>query len=546
MISIKEGEFLERRNQTVLLIIFSILLLSACSTNEQKEERLQEEQNEKTLAEIQELAAHGQILGERWFAGVTEFQEVSESLGEPDQKNRAGNGTYAVYEDHDTVIGLTENNRVFDLRSSAPDIKKITRAHTEKIVGIPEEVRHIDEQDILVYELNEEFQLKFVFLSSDDTATIDHLSVVHKPSEHIQKNVLGMSLEEKLGQLILMGVQGTDLDPAAKAFITEQHVGGIILFKRNFIDTVQSLDLINEMKQANKSGKAPLLIGVDEEGGRVTRLPEELVKTPSNRMIGKTADGDFAFQVGEMLGEKLGSFGINMDFAPVLDVDSNSKNPVIGDRSYGSDAQLVGEMGVQQLHGMKSKHVVPVIKHFPGHGDTSVDSHIDLPVIPHSEERLQKVELRPFKEAIESGADAVIVGHLIVEAYDRENPASFSKSVITELLREELFFDGVVITDDLVMGAIEKYYSIGDAAVKSIQAGGDILLLGHGYTPVNEVLTSLKTAVASGKLTEERINQSVERILTLKQTYELNDELPQKVDVDGLNEQTEELLLKMK
>ncbi|WP_153722206.1 beta-N-acetylhexosaminidase [Sporosarcina cascadiensis] len=533
---------MQKRDNAIRLLIVSMLflLLAACSNKEQ------EDQAERTLAEVQELAGHGQIPDERWFAGITKFQEVNESLGDPDRKDRAGDGTYAVYEDHDAAIGMTENNRVFDLRSSAPELQKITRAETEKIVGVPAEIRHVDEQDILVYELNEEFQMKFVFLSSDETATIDHLSVVHKPSAEIQKDVLGMSMEEKLGQLIIMGVEGAELDSAAKAFIAEQHVGGVILFKRNFIDIVQSVNLINEMKQANKSSKAPLLIGVDEEGGRVTRLPEELVKNPSNRQIGNLADGDVAFQIGELLGEKLDSFGINMDFAPVLDVDSNPKNPVIGDRSYGPDAQLAGEMGVQQIQGMKSKYVVPVIKHFPGHGDTSVDSHIDLPVIPHSAERLQKVELRPFKEAIESGADAVMVGHLIVNAYDRETPASFSKAVITELLREQLHFDGVVITDDLIMGAIENYYPIGDAAVKSIQAGGDILLIGHGYTPVKDVLASLKAAVSSGELPEKRINQSVERILTLKQIYELNDELHQEVDVDGLNEQIEELLMKMK
>lgn len=539
-----------KRYKAVLLMIFSmfLLVLAACTNKEQKEDRMKDERNEKVLSEILLLAEHGQIPGNDWFAGSTKYQEVTEKLGDPDRKNRAGNGLYAIFEDQNLAVGLTENKLVFDLRSSVSNLKKITRADTEKaaVVPVADEIRHIDEQDILVYEMNEEFELKFTFLSSDEDEPIDHVSVVHKPSEQIQKDVLAMSTEEKLGQLILMGVNSSTLDSKAHSFIAEKHVGGIILFKRNFIDTVQSLNLINDIKKANGQNKTPLFVGVDEEGGRVTRLPKELEKTPSNRLIGEKGDGDFAFQIGELLGMKVHSFGINMDFAPVLDVDSNPKNPVIGDRSYGADAQLVSEMGVQQMHGMSSMQVVPVIKHFPGHGDTSVDSHIDLPVIPHSEERLQKVELHPFKEAIESGADAVMVGHLIVEAYDSENPASFSKAIITGLLRNELLFEGVVITDDLIMGAIGQYYSIGDAAVKSIQAGGDILLIGHGYTPVDEVLDALKNALATGKLTEERINQSVERVLLLKQKYELHDESHPKVAVEVLNQQTKELLQELK
>ncbi|MDV6377780.1 beta-N-acetylhexosaminidase [Sporosarcina sp. GW1-11] len=379
-----------------------------------------------------------------------------------------------------------------------------------------------------------------------EATPIEHISASDKQNEEIQAVLHHMSIDEKIGQLILMGVEGPQLDAKAKAFVAEQRVGGIILFKRNFDNVTQSLQLINALKEANIQGSTPLLIGVDEEGGRVTRLPQELVKTPTNRYIGNVAGGEFSFDIGELLGDKLHAFGLNMDFAPVLDVDSNPNNPVIGDRSYGANPQIVSAAGISQAEGMKSRHVIPVVKHFPGHGDTSVDSHIDLPVITHDKKRLDEIELLPFKQAIESGIDAVMVGHLIVQAYDPSTPASMSKPIIQELLRDQLHFDGVVITDDLIMGAVQKNYSIGEAALQTIQAGGDILLIGHGYEPVQQVLTALKNAVTSGELTEERINQSVERILKLKMTYELDDTQRDNIDVDELNRQTKELLEKMK
>ncbi|PIC64571.1 beta-N-acetylhexosaminidase [Sporosarcina sp. P13] len=379
-----------------------------------------------------------------------------------------------------------------------------------------------------------------------EATTIEPISQIDKQNEEIQNIIHEMSLDEKLGQLILMGIEGTHLDAKAKTFIAEQYIGGIILFKRNFDNVTQSLRLINELKQANAQGRTPLLIGVDEEGGRVTRLPQELIKTPTNRYIGNVEGGKFAFDIGEILGKKLQAFGLNLDFAPVLDIDSNPNNPVIGDRSYGANPQIVSEAGISQALGMKSQHVIPVVKHFPGHGDTSVDSHIDLPVITHDKKRLDEVELLPFKRAIESGIDTVMVGHLIVQAYDLTTPASMSKPIIQGLLRNELQFDGVVMTDDLIMGAVQKNYPIGVTAVRTIQAGGDILLVGHGYEPVEQVLTALKNAITLGKLTEERINQSVERILKLKKTYELDDIQHDTIDVDELNRQTKKLLETMK
>lgn len=535
-----------------LLVISALfIVITGCSNEESvkneelKQENKQKEQNKQALIAIRDAAEKGQLPNQQWEVGETPFRTVQEQLGEADKIERDSNGIYAMYEKQQLKLRLTENNQVYTLRSLDSTVDDITLSQTEEVLGTADELVVEEGKPAFVYELNDEYQLTIIFSTSEKSGIIEKVAVVHKPSVEVQNVLQKMMLDEKLGQLLLIGVQGPQLDSVAKTLIQDKHVGGIILFKRNFESVSQSLDLINDLKQANTNADTPLFISADEEGGRVTRLPKALVKTPSNRKIGHVENGKYAYDVGELIGRKMSAFGLNMDFAPVLDVDSNPNNPVIGDRSYGADVQLVSKAGIQQANGMMSQHVIPVVKHFPGHGDTSVDSHIDLPVIKHNKERLQKVELPPFKQAIDGGVKAVMVGHLIVEAYDPKIPASFSKKIIQDLLRDELQFDGVVITDDLVMGAVGKNYAIGEAAVRSIQAGGDILLVGHNYTPVNEILTALQKAIDEGTLTEKRINESVERILLLKQQYQINDVQKDKVDVEKLNRQTMELIKKI-
>lgn len=536
----------------LLLVVGALFMIAIGCSNQEKDKKeqskqieIRNEQIEQALIAIHDAAEIGKLPDQQWQAGKTTFQQIQDQLGEADKVEHDRKGTYASYEKEKLKLCLTENKKVYKLRTLESKFFDITQSQTKEVLGVPDELGQVDGETAFVYELNDEYQLTLLFSSSKKTASIEEVVVLHKPSAEVQDMIQGMHLDEKLGQLILMGVQGPQLDSVAKRFIQDRHVGGIILFKRNFLSVSQSLSLINDLKQANTNAKTPLFISADEEGGRVTRLPKELVKTPSNRKIGNAENGKYAYDVGELIGRKISAFGLNMDFAPVLDVDSNPNNPVIGDRSYGADALLVSKAGIQQANGMASQHVIPVVKHFPGHGDTSVDSHIDLPVITHSKERLKNVELLPFKQAIEGGVNAVMVGHLLVEAYDPKTPASFSKVIIQNLLRDELNFDGVVITDDLVMGAIEKNYTIGDVAVRSIVAGGDILLVGHKYTPVDELLTALQKAVNEEVITEQRINQSVERILLLKQQYEVEDTQRQQVNVEELNQQTKELTKKI-
>lgn len=351
-----------------------------------------------------------------------------------------------------------------------------------------------------------------------------------------------MTIDEKIGQMFILGFDGTEPGPDITEMIKSRFIGGIILFKPNINDPVQLLTLNNSLKLLNSGNKAPLLISVDEEGGRVSRMPDQLKDMPSSLSIGKTGKRGYAYDAGAMLAEEIKAFGFNTDFAPVLDIWSNPENTVIGDRAYGKTPEAVSAMGISAMKGIGENGVIPVVKHFPGHGDTVVDSHIGLPVVTYDMNRLESFELVPFKAALENGADAVMVAHIVVNALDRKYPASISKAVITGLLRESMGFDGVVITDDMTMGAIVKNYNVGNAAVKSVLAGSDIVLVCHGTDNQRLAMDSVLAAVKDGTIPVSRIDESVKRILRLKYKYRLSDNTIKSVDIDGLNKKIDAVL----
>jgi len=289
------------------------------------------------------------------------------------------------------------------------------------------------------------------------------------------------------------------------------------------------------LKAANRSNPAPLLLSVDQEGGRVNRMPASLVAVPASRDIAKSGDSGKARSIGAAIADEIRSIGFNVNFAPVLDIDSNPKNPVIGNRSFGPTADVVTDFGLEEMAGLRSKQVIPVVKHFPGHGDTSVDSHLELPVVEKTADQLRKLELVPFAKAIQSGADMVMVAHILLPQLDPDRPSSLSPKVITDLLRGELGFKGVVITDDMTMGAILKHFDLGQAAVQSVKAGSDIVLVAHEYAQAKKALAALKQAVQSGDIAAETIDNSVYRILALKERYKLSDEAAGPADVKQIN-----------
>ncbi|MBW4839481.1 MAG: beta-N-acetylhexosaminidase [Paenibacillaceae bacterium] len=355
------------------------------------------------------------------------------------------------------------------------------------------------------------------------------------PTDPTAELLAQLSTEEKIGQLVLVGMEGTKPDDVTRSLIEEYRVGGFIFYKDNIQDTQQALELFNGLKAANAKQPVPLFLSVDEEGGRVSRMPGELTKLPTARKIGNTGSEELAGQMGGILGRELAGFGLNLDFAPVLDVNSNPDNPVIGDRAFGTKPEIVSRMGIAVMKGIREQGVIPVVKHFPGHGDTSVDSHLGLPVVEHDLTRLRKLELVPFKQAIQEGTDVVMIAHLLMPKLDPEHPASFSKAVIDNLLRQELGYEGTIISDDMTMGAIVEHYDIADAAVQFIQAGGNIVLVGHDYEKEKQVIQALRDAVNSGKISVETLDERVYNVLKLKEKYALTNDSAPGLDTEQLN-----------
>ncbi|MGG3469784.1 beta-N-acetylhexosaminidase [Neobacillus pocheonensis] len=373
---------------------------------------------------------------------------------------------------------------------------------------------------------------------TEDTKTEDTQKTTLPPKKDpIQEQLNKLTLNEKIGQMIIAGFDGTTVNSNTQNLINKYKPGGLILYQTNVKDAAQLVNLTNAIKNANSNNKVPLFISVDQEGGRVHRMPSSIQITPSARIIGNKNDQKYAYNIGKVIAYELQAFGFNTDFAPVLDIQSNPKNTVIGDRSFGTNSSIVSKMGVSMMNGISSGKIIPVIKHFPGHGDTSVDSHLELPLVLNDLTRLKQVELVPFNNAIKDHADMVMVAHILVKKIDPNYPASMSKTIITDLLRKQYGFRGVVISDDMTMGAIAKHYNLKDAAVRAVNAGSDIILVGHGMDNVATIYNGIYSAVTNHTISEDTINKSVYRILSLKHKYNINNNKVPYVNVGNLNDQ---------
>ncbi|MFD2639124.1 glycoside hydrolase family 3 protein [Piscibacillus salipiscarius] len=358
--------------------------------------------------------------------------------------------------------------------------------------------------------------------------------------EHALSN---LTIEEKVGQMLMPdfrkwnGENVTEMLPEIEHLVKDYHLGGVILFRENVVTTEQTTRLVNDYQEAAE--KFGLLMTIDQEGGIVTRL-QSGTDMPGNMALGATRSTDISYNVGKAIGEELSALGINTNFAPVLDVNNNPDNPVIGVRSFGEDPDLVADMGIAYTKGLQSTGVAATAKHFPGHGDTDVDSHLGLPEVPHDKERLKEVELYPFQQAMDAGIDMIMTAHVTFPKIDDTKviskktgeeialPATLSHKVLTELMREEMGFDGVITTDALNMNAITDHFGSVDAVIRAVKAGSDIVLMPVG---LEEVRNGLLTAIEEGEITEERIEASVERILTLKlERGIIKQESPQPLD----------------
>ncbi|GIN40223.1 beta-N-acetylhexosaminidase [Heyndrickxia oleronia] len=339
-----------------------------------------------------------------------------------------------------------------------------------------------------------------------------------------------MDLKKKVGQLMVFGFNGKEATPEIKQLIRDYHLGAIILFGRNIGTPEEVLHLTTELqREAKEAGhKHPLLICTDQENGAVRRLGEGTTVFPGAMLLGATNNPDNAFKVGNATGKELKALGINWNLSPVLDVNNNAENPVIGVRSFGETPSNVSLLGQQLMKGMQDAGVITTLKHFPGHGDTSVDSHLDLPTIEHDLERLEVTELLPFKECINNGADTVMTAHICFPAIESQAglPATLSKKVISGLLREKLHFDGVVTTDCMEMKAVSETFGTPKGAVEAIKAGVDLVMISHNYTPQIRSLEAVMEAVESGEIENGVIDSALSRITKLKETYLNWDDIP--------------------
>jgi len=286
---------------------------------------------------------------------------------------------------------------------------------------------------------------------------------------------LQLSVGALCGQLVVGGFEGENLSPRMAAALRSNKRGGVILFKRNLPSVDHARALCAEILDASPRDLPPF-IGIDEEGGRVSRLQSPVVRLPPMRRLAATGDAALLNRAGELLGRQLAALGFNLDFAPVLDVDTNPQNPVIGDRSFGATAELVC-MGAMAFWQGMSGHILGCGKHFPGHGDTSVDSHLGLPTIEHPRQRLNDVELLPFVAAARANIDAMMSAHIVVKALDPSTPATLSRAICTDLLRQTVGFQGVLFSDDLEMRAVADLHPIEETAVMAVEAGCDALLI---------------------------------------------------------------------
>ncbi len=355
-----------------------------------------------------------------------------------------------------------------------------------------------------------------------------------KLKKKVEDKISQMSLKEKIGQMIIISYEKEytdELDNILKVV----KPGGFIVFPQNISTYDGTVEYISKVKS---TADIPMIISIDQEGGRVQRIknmPDVNVQTiPAMLELGKTNDITLSYDTGAVLAKEIAAFGINTDFAPTLDIFSNPNNTIIGNRAFGTDSQTVINMALPFANGMESQGIIPTFKHFPGHGDTTSDSHVELPVVTKTKEELYQNELLTFKDAIESNAQMIMTAHIALPNVTGDyTPATLSKVIVNDILRGELGFKGVVITDAINMKALRDNYTLEEICNYSINAGVDIILM--PLDPI-EASNTIENLVNNGTISEERINESVNRILTLKYKNKLDEEKELNKDNIGLQE----------
>jgi len=325
------------------------------------------------------------------------------------------------------------------------------------------------------------------------------------------------TLREKIGQMFLIGCPSEALTRDEQLLIAEYQFGGFILFKRNCAAPAQLAQLCRDLWHS--AVEIPPFIAIDQEGGRVHRLPEPFTHFPAAERIGEKRNADLARRLGRASAEELKLVGINLNFAPVLDVNSNPANPVIGDRAFGANPMQVIEISSAWTQGLRDGGIIPCGKHFPGHGETDKDSHFESPIVRKTLDELQTVELPPFAHACRSGIESLMTAHVLYPALDAKFPATLSESIVTGLLRHQLGYRGVVFSDDMEMKAISANYSVEAATLRAVQAGVNVLLYCQEMEKALRAFEFLCNEVERQPVVRARVEESYRRITELKRRY---------------------------
>jgi len=354
-------------------------------------------------------------------------------------------------------------------------------------------------------------------------------------------NIKDLSLREKVGQMLMFAFHGTEFNDQLRTFSGEFKLGGVVHFARNIKNVKQIAKLNQDLKD---SFAIPPFISLDQEGGPVIRVMSGITPLPGAMALASSEFGkENIYNITKAVANDLRHLGFNLNFAPVGDINNNPKNPVINSRSYSDNPKVVASCSKDAFLGFQAGGILPTIKHFPGHGNTSVDSHVGLPVVEASLEEAFNTELVPFIEAINSGIDGVMMSHILYKKLDENYPASLSKKIITELLIEKLGYKGLIVTDSLTMGAIFNRFTIEEIIYHGVNAGNDILIF-CGRADVNEqrfIYNKFVELVENGRIPIERVNRSVEKILKLKQKYNQNEIDLGKINLETNNELARDL-----
>ena len=351
-----------------------------------------------------------------------------------------------------------------------------------------------------------------------------------------------LTIEEKVGQMIMVGLDGNNVTKRMEKLIVQHKIGGVILYRKNFKTYEDMVKLISDLKKANQSNKIPLFIAIDQEGGRVNRMPPEILNLPAPFKIIKQNDINLIKESANIIATILKKSGFNLDFAPVLDIKRFDDNHAIGDRCYGENKEQVLKFGIPVMKELKSQQILSVVKHFPGHGATKKDSHFFLPKIKTDIKILEKEDMDVFGQAIKEGADAVLVGHLIVKGANEIYPASLSRRFITKYIRKKYRYNKLIITDDMKMKSIRFIYGTQFAIKKAFEAGNDIIVFRLNEKEEEKAINNIVRLAKENRIKENRINKSVERIIKIKEKYEITDEpVIDDLDIEGINKRIERI-----